>query len=103
MTQAAVNAVLEKEKPRWLSKREAASRVGVSTDTIERRAIPWQEQPVIFKVRYKLLQLGPDSDPVPRFFEADVEALLYDPPKRDSVPASGPLRGRNRVVRLAKA
>ena len=72
----------------------------MSTDTIERRAIPWQEQPIMFKLRYKLLQLGPDSDPVPRFYEPDVEALLYDPPPRAQVLAPGPLRRRNRILRL---
>ena len=100
MTEAAVSAEEKKGKPRWISKREAANRVGVSTDTIERRAIPRQDRPVMFKLRYKLLQLGPQSDGSGAAFLSSPtsEASLYDPPPRAQVVASGPLRRRNRIL-----
>jgi len=45
----------------WLSRREAAAKVSVSVDTIERSPVPWQDEPVPGKLRYKLLKLGPDT------------------------------------------
>ena len=60
----------------WLSRKEAARKVSVSTDTIERRSIRWQDEPVPGKLRYKLLKLGENTRRERRFFEPDVEALL---------------------------
>ena len=60
----------------WLSRREAAAKVSVSVDTIERRSVPWQEEPVPGKLRYKLLKLGEDTRQERRYFEPDIEALL---------------------------
>ncbi len=50
-----------------------------SVDTIERRSIPWQEEAVIGKLRFKLLRLGEDTRQERRYFEPDVEALLVRP------------------------
>jgi hypothetical protein len=63
----------------WLSAKEAAKKLSVSTDTIERRAIPWQDAGEPYKVRYKYLVLGEGAEPVRRYFEPDVEALLCEP------------------------
>lgn len=63
----------------WLSAKEAAKKLSVSTDTIERRAIPWQDAGEPYKVRYKYLVLGEGTEPVRRYFEPDVEALLCEP------------------------
>lgn len=60
----------------WLSRREAARKISVSVDTIERRSVPWQEEPVPGKLRCKLLKLGEDTRQERRYFEPDVEALL---------------------------
>ncbi len=60
----------------WLSRREAARKISVSTDTIERRSIQWRPEPVPGKLRYKLLKLGEDTWRERRYFEPDVEALL---------------------------
>ena len=60
----------------WLSRREAARKISVSTDTIERRSVPWRPEPVPGKLRYKLLKLGEDTWRERRYFEPDVEALL---------------------------
>ena len=63
----------------WLSAKEAAKKLSVSTDTIERRAIPWQDAGEPYKVRYKYLVLGEGAEPVRRDHEPDVEALLCEP------------------------
>src|SRR5712691_11157499 len=49
----------------WLSAKEAAKKLSVSTDTIERRAIPWQDAGAPYKVRYKLLVLDESAEPIP--------------------------------------
>lgn len=63
----------------WLSAKEAAKKLSVSTDTIERRAIPWQDAGEPNKVRYKYLVLDEGAEPVRRYYEPDVEALLCEP------------------------
>ncbi len=63
----------------WLSRSDAARKISVSVDTIERRSIPWQEEAVIGKLRFKLLKLGEDTRQERRYFEPDVEALLIRP------------------------
>jgi len=60
----------------WLSRKEAARKVSLSVDTIERRSVSWQDEPVPGKLRYKLLKLGEDTRQERRYFEPDVEALL---------------------------
>lgn len=60
----------------WLSRKEAAKKVSVSGDTIERRAVPWQGERVPDRIRFKLLRLGEDTRQERRYFEPDVEALL---------------------------
>lgn len=60
----------------WLSRKDAAHKISVSVDTVERRAIPWQEQRVPGRIRFKLLRLGEDTRQEGRYFEPDVEALL---------------------------
>jgi hypothetical protein len=60
----------------WLSRKEVAKKISVSVDTVERRAVPWQDQRVPLKIRFKLLKLAEDTRQERRYFEADVEALL---------------------------
>jgi hypothetical protein len=60
----------------WLSRKGAAEKLDVSVDTIERRAIPWQENPAPGKLRYKYLKLGDQTRQDRRYFEEDLEALL---------------------------
>jgi hypothetical protein len=60
----------------WLSRKDAAKKLSVSVDTIERRAIPWQEERTPFRVRFKLLSLGENTRAERRYFEPDLEALL---------------------------
>ena len=60
----------------WLSRKGAAEKLNVSVDTIERRAIPWQDDPVPGKLRYKCLKLGEETRQDRRYCEEDLEALL---------------------------
>jgi hypothetical protein len=60
----------------WLSRKEAAGKISVSVDTVERRAVPWQDQRVPQRIRFKLLKLAEDTRQERRYFEPDVEALL---------------------------
>jgi len=60
----------------WLSLGGAADYMGVSEDTIGRRAIPWQDAPVPGRVRYKLLKLGENTRMERRYYVPDLETLL---------------------------
>ena len=60
----------------WLSRKDAAKKISVSVDTVERRAVPWQDQRVPLRIRFKLLKLAEDTRQERRYFEPDVEALL---------------------------
>ena len=71
-----VNERIETVMNIWLSRRHAAQKLSVSVDTIERRSIQWQAEPVPGKLRYKLLKLGADTRQERRYFEPDLELLL---------------------------
>src|ERR1043166_3912049 len=73
----------------WLSAKEAAKKLSVSTDTIERRAIPWQDAGEPYKVRYKYLVLGEGAEPVRRYYEPEVEAFRGEPKQ---LPAASRVR-----------
>ena len=62
----------------WYRGKEGSEFVGISRDTLEHRAIPWQPQPVPFKVRFKLLVLDEGAEPVRRYYRPDLEALLLE-------------------------
>lgn len=61
---------------KWLSASEAGKYIGVSSDTIWRRALRWQETPMTGRIRYKLLRLGDETRMERRYLLEDVEALL---------------------------
>jgi len=65
----------------WLSVDDAAKKLSVSPDSIYRRAIPWQDRPIPHRIRWKMLKLDRDSEEGRRFFEPDVEAMLFTPPQ----------------------
>lgn len=60
----------------WLSRKQAAAKVSVSVDTIERRAVPWEPERIPGRIRFKLLKLAEDTRQERRYFEPDIEALL---------------------------
>ena len=45
----------------WLSLKAAAAKISVSVDTINRRALEWQDEPVPGRIRFKRLKLGEDQ------------------------------------------
>ena len=63
----------------WLSMTEATRKLSVSDETINRRAIPYQSDPVPFKIRWKMLKLDEDTEEGRRFLESDAEAFLVTP------------------------
>lgn len=65
----------------WLSRKDAAKKIGVSVQTIQRRAIAWDDNGGFIpgKVRFKFLKLDDDTRQERRYYEPDVEALLVTP------------------------
>lgn len=65
----------------WLSRKEAAKKIGVSVQTIQRRAIAWDDDSGFIpgKIRFKFLKLDHDTRQERRYYEPDVEALLVTP------------------------
>ena len=61
---------------KWLSLSGAAQFLDVSTDTISRRAVPWQDEPITGRVRWKYLKLGEGTRQERRYCVEDLEALL---------------------------
>ena len=61
---------------RWLSLGAAAKFLGVSDETISRRAVPWQDKPMSGKLRWKYLKLGENTRQERRYVLDDLEALL---------------------------
>jgi len=73
----------------WLTRKKAAAKISVSEHTVDRRAIPWQEESVPFRLRYKILDLGSGTPEGRRYFEPDVESLLVTSGRRDRASRSG--------------
>ncbi len=73
-----------RDKTEWLKRKDAARKISVSGDTIERRAVPWCENFIPGKVRWR-----PDDQDRNhrRYFEPDLEAMLANP-KRMQLPAA---------------
>jgi hypothetical protein len=61
---------------RWLSLGAAAKFLGVSDETISRRATLWRNEPVSGKLRWKYLKLGEDTRKERRYVLDDLEAML---------------------------
>ncbi len=62
----------------WLSLSSAAAHLDVSTDTVLRRAIPWSDDVVPGKIRWKFLKLGEDTRQERRYYAPDLDALLVE-------------------------
>ena len=68
----------------WLRRKDAARKISVSGDTIERRAVPWCENFIPGKIRWRADDLDRNHR---RYFEPDLEAMLVNP-KRLQLPAA---------------
>lgn len=64
----------------WLGGKDAGLYIGRSRDAVEKRAIPWCEQYVDKKVRYKLLQMDTGGEAERRYFKPDLDKWLLIPP-----------------------
>jgi hypothetical protein len=63
----------------WLSLGSAAEYLDVSTDTILRRAVPWprdSDEPIPYKIRYKVLQLDEDTHADRRYYRPDLDFFI---------------------------
>jgi len=69
------------EDPRvWLSGKDAGLYIGRSRDAVEKRAVPWQDDYVPKKIRYKLLQMDEGGEAERRYFKFDFDHWLVVPP-----------------------
>ena len=63
----------------WLGGKEAAMYIGFSRDYVEARAIPWQDDYLPFRVRYKHAIGEQGGQPTRRYYRPDLDALLVNP------------------------
>lgn len=61
---------------KWLSLSEAAKYLDCSSDTILRRAVPWQEKHVSNRIRYQYLKLDEDTRRERRYWVDDLDAMM---------------------------
>ena len=80
---------------RWYTVRGAANKLDCSTSSIERRAISWQRDAVPYKFRYLLLVWDDGGDAERRYFEGDLEAVLFEPKR---LPAASKARLHLRLL-----
>jgi hypothetical protein len=62
----------------WMSRSQAASYLGVSTDSIDRRLVPLKGGPVECKLRFVVMQWDTQHAPI-RILREDVEQILPRP------------------------
>jgi hypothetical protein len=65
-------------RSRWLSAKKSAEKLDCSTSSINRRAVPWTDRPVPYRFRYLLLVWDPNGDPERRYYEEDLENVLFE-------------------------
>ena len=68
----------------FMGGKEAGLLIGFSRDTIEKRATPWEDEHVPFKIRYVQAVLDKGAKPVRRYYKPDVLAFLRRPAGRDN-------------------
>jgi len=74
----------------WLGGKEAGMYIGFSRDYVEDRAVPWQDDLIPFKVRFKHVIGNEGAEPVRRYYRPDLDALLVNP----QTPSRGAYRPR---------
>jgi len=67
------------EKDSFRGGKEAGLLIGFSRDTIEKRATPWEDEHVPFKIRYVQAVLDKGAKPVRRYFKQDVLVFFHSP------------------------
>jgi hypothetical protein len=53
--------------------------IGFSRDCVEARAVPWQDDHIPFKVRFKHVIGDEGAEPIRRYYRPDLDALLVNP------------------------
>lgn len=64
----------------WLSGSQAAAYIGRSRDSIEKRALPWQDEYVEKRVRWVWSELDVDGEVERRYYKPDLDKLFKLPP-----------------------
>jgi hypothetical protein len=77
------NVTAEVKIRAWLSVDDVAKKLSISPESVYRRAIPWQADPIPHIIRWKILKLDEDTEEGRRFLGEDIEAMLFDPPKME--------------------
>jgi hypothetical protein len=65
---------------RWVKCATVCNYLDISDDTVLRRAVPWQDDPIPFKFRYKEMTLDAGGKPEKRYWLPDVVGFLRHPP-----------------------
>jgi hypothetical protein len=65
---------------RWVKCSTLCHYLDISDDTVTRRAIPWQDDHVPYKFRWKEFPLDEDKEPEKRYYFPDGLAFLRNPP-----------------------
>lgn len=82
----------------WLGGKDAGLYIGCSRDYVEQRALPWRDDYVPFKVRFKMLVGDPVGQPTRKYYRPDLDALLVVP----KTPSRGTYRPRFRRIKSEK-
>ncbi len=64
---------------RWVSCKTLCDYLDISDETVRRCRIPWQDDPVPHRFRYKDMKLREDAEPEKRYWLEDAEAFLSQP------------------------
>lgn len=64
----------------WMSGKDAGLFVGRSRDAVEKRAVPWVEEYIPKKIRYKFQQMDEGGEIERRYYKPDLEGWLSIPP-----------------------
>lgn len=67
---------------RWMQAKSCGDTLDFAPITIIRRGVPWQEDPVPFRIRWKYLFLDEGVRPYRRYFAPDVEAFASNSPEK---------------------
>src|SRR3974390_903443 len=73
---------------RWVRCSTLCNYLDISDDTVLRRAVPWQDDPVPHKFRFKELLLDGGGEPQKRYWFPDAVSFLRNPPPSRAAQAA---------------
>jgi hypothetical protein len=65
---------------RWVKCATLCAYLDISDDTVTRRAVAWQDDPVPHKFRFTEMVLNEGKEPEKRYWFPDAKAFLRNPP-----------------------